>query len=98
MIVETTNYFAREGRLANVLGQRFVATEIRRQLRLEPGRIMTLLDGPGPDVRWECTFASREAFDADMAARNGSAEFNAAREAMHALLERFERSVFEIAT
>lgn len=98
MIVETTNYFAKEGCQADVLRQRFAATEIRRQLGLEPGRIMTLREGPGPDVRWECTFANREAFAADMAGRNGSAEFKIAREAMHALLERFERSVFEIAT
>lgn len=91
MIVETTNYFAREGQSAAVLAQRRKASAIRRELGLEPGCIYVKLEGAGPDIRWECRFPSREAYEADMAARAQSQEFAAARKEMHTLLERFER-------
>ncbi|GAA4131704.1 hypothetical protein ACFFTN_16220 [Aminobacter aganoensis] len=95
MIVEATNYFAREGQAAAVLEQRRKATEIRTQMGLDPGRILIRIEGDGPDVRWECSFASREAYDADMAARGGSQAFADARKTMHTLLERFERHVYQ---
>lgn len=95
MIVEATNYFAREGQASAVLEQRRRATEIRKQLGLDPGRILVRIGGDGPDVRWECSFVSREAYDADMAARGGSQAFADARKAMHALIERFERHVYQ---
>lgn len=91
MIVETTNYFAREGQAATVLEQRRHATAIRLALGLPPGRILVKLTGDGPDVRWECAFASMQAYEADMEARASSPEFAAARKAMHTLLSRFER-------
>lgn len=95
MIIEATNYFATEGQAAAVLVQRRKATEIRRALGLEPGRILIRLEGNGPDIRWECSFSSREAYEADMAVRGGSQAFADARKAMHTLLERFERHVYE---
>lgn len=95
MILEATNYFAREGQAGAVLEQRRKATEIRCELGLDPGRILIRLEGTGPDVRWECSFASREAYEADMAARGGSQAFANARKAMHTLIERFERHVYE---
>ncbi|BCH30768.1 hypothetical protein MesoLjLc_26980 [Mesorhizobium sp. L-8-10] len=91
MIVETTNYFAREGQAAAVLAQRRKASAIRRELGLEPGRIYVKLEGAGPDTRWECRFPSLEAYKADMAERAQSQAFAAARKDMHTLLERFER-------
>ncbi|MEO5326573.1 hypothetical protein PV773_24990 [Mesorhizobium sp. CC13] len=93
MIVEATNYFAKEGQAAEVLAQRRRATEIRLKLGLEPGRILVRLEGTGPDVRWECSFPSQEAYDADRAARAASLDFEAARKQMHTLLDRFERHV-----
>ena|SRR5690349_1303196 len=95
MIVESTHYWARAGQLDAVLVQRRAATALRVRLGLPPGRIFRKLEGDGPDVRWECAFASRDEFDRDMAARSGSPEFAATRQAMHALLERFERHVQE---
>ena len=53
------------------------------------------LEGDGPDVRWECSFASRADNHSDMAARAAAPECAAARTAMHALLERFERHLQE---
>jgi len=96
MIVEATNYFAKEGQADEVLKQRHKATEIRRQLGLNPGRILVRMEGTGPDVRWECSFASKQAYDADRAARAASPDFEAARKQMHTLLERFERHVYEV--
>jgi len=95
MIVEATNYFAKDGHAGAVLEQRRKATEIRKQLGLDPGRILVRLEGDGPDVRWECSFASRQAYDADMKARGGSQAFADARKAMHTLLERFERHIYQ---
>ncbi|GLR50657.1 hypothetical protein KYK30_29115 [Shinella yambaruensis] len=93
MIVEATNYFAREGLADAVLEQRRKASEIRRGLGLEPGLILVKLEGDGPDVRWECRFASRAAYEADRAARAASPNFEEARRAMHRLLAKFERHV-----
>ncbi|CAK7260222.1 MULTISPECIES: hypothetical protein [unclassified Shinella] len=93
MIVEATNYFAREGLADAVLEQRRKASEIRRGLGLEPGLILVKLEGDGPDVRWECRFASRAAYEADRAARAASPDFEEARRAMHRLLAKFERHV-----
>ncbi len=44
MIVEATNYFAREGLADAVLEQRRKASEIRRGLGLEPGLILGKLE------------------------------------------------------
>lgn len=97
MIVETTNYFASEGNIEAVLKQRRKASAIRVKLGLLPGRILTKLEGAGPDVLWECCFEDQAAFEADMAARAGSADFTAARKEMHQLLNRFERNLFAVA-
>ncbi|ATU95425.1 hypothetical protein [Phyllobacterium zundukense] len=93
MIVEATNYFAKEGEAEAVLDQRRKASEIRRALGLQTGLIFLKLEGTGPDVRWECRFASKEVYEADRAARAASPEFEEARKFMHGLLEKFERHV-----
>lgn len=95
-IVEATNYFAKQAQAPAVLEQRRQASGIRRQLGLEPGEIFVLSEGNGPDVRWECRFPSRAAYDADMAARAGSEAFAQARRLMHTLVERFERHIYEV--
>ncbi|MDR3463082.1 MAG: hypothetical protein P4L76_12285 [Beijerinckiaceae bacterium] len=91
MIVETTNYFAKAGQAAAVLKHRRMTTEIRRKLGLDPGRIFVKLEGTGPDVRWECNFASMEAYEADRAQRAASPDFEAGRKLMLTLLDKFER-------
>lgn len=95
MIVEITNYYARSGNAEAVLEQRRQATAIRVSLGLAPGRTFRKIEGAGPDVRWECEFRTREDYDMDMSLRAGSAEFAAARQTMHGLLERFERHLQE---
>jgi hypothetical protein len=93
MIVEITNYYAKPEQADAVLEQRRRACAIRVRLGLAVGRIFTRIEGPGPDVRWECEFATRVEYEQDMAVRASSTEFAAAREAMHLLLERFERQL-----
>jgi len=93
MIIETTNYFAKDGMRDAVLSQRRRASGIRLSLGLEPGRITIRSEGNGPDVRWEIAFADDAAYQADRAARAASPAFEANRKGMHELLERFERFV-----
>jgi hypothetical protein len=94
MIVEITNYFAKEGQAQAVLEQRRRASAIRMSLGLGPGLIFVRLEGNGPDVRWECSFASHADYEADMAIRKASADFSDARQAMHALVQKFERHLY----
>jgi hypothetical protein len=75
------------------LEQRLIVTRIRECLGLPAGQALTKLEGDGPDVSWMCEYASREDYVRDRAIREASAEFRAARNAMHTLLTRFERHV-----
>jgi hypothetical protein len=93
MVIEITNYYALPGRAEAVLAQRRRASEVRVRLGLPAGRIFTKLEGAGPDVRWECAFDTRAAYEDDLARRGSSNEFSAARQTMHTLLERFERNL-----
>ena len=54
MIVEATNYFAKEGLAETVLERRREGSRIRQRLGLPAGRIFVNTSGQGPDVRWEC--------------------------------------------
>ncbi len=93
LIVETTSYHAKPGMTDAVLEMRRRGTRLRLELGLPPGRILVRDGASGPDVRWDCMFASRAAFEADLAARDASPEFALQRQRMGALLERFERHV-----
>lgn len=95
MVVEITNYYARPGQVEAVLAQRRHASEVRVRLGLQAGRIFRKLEGPGPDVRWECVFETRAAYEADMACRAASTAFATTRATMHTLLDRFERNLHE---
>jgi hypothetical protein len=96
MLVERTGYWARPGQAGAVLATRRRASEIRVRLGLPRGAILVKTDprGDGPDVSWECDFETAEAHAADLAAREASPEFAAARAVMQTLVARFERQVF----
>jgi hypothetical protein len=96
MIVEVTNYYAKPGMAHDVLVRRRHGTRLRIALGLAPGRILLRQGAAGPDVRWECVFASDAALAADMAARDASPAFAEQRTEMGALLERFERQIFRV--
>ncbi len=94
MIVETTNYYAKPGLAPDVLDTRRRVCAHRVTMGLDAGRVFVRLGDKGPDIRWECAFASRADLDADLAARDASPEFVKLRTEMGTLLERFERHVF----
>src|SRR5262249_52595293 len=95
MILERTCYYAKPGRAEDVLRTRRKASAVRVHLGLAAGAIFTKADpaAEGPDVAWECAFATPEAHARDLAARAASPEFEAVRGEMTALLARFERQV-----
>jgi dienelactone hydrolase len=97
MIVERTHYYAKPGQRDAVLANRRRACEVRVAIGLPAGTIRVKADpaADGPDVAWECGFASREAHQADLDARAKSADFEAVRATMRALTQRFERLVEE---
>lgn len=96
MIIEATNYFAKDGMRDAVLERRREGSRLRERLGLPAGRIFVNHGGQGADVRWECSFADEAAFQADLAARDASPEFAAQRREMGALTQRFERHVFKL--
>ena len=98
MIVEATNYFAREGMAEVVLERRREGSRLRQRLGLPAGRIFVNTSGQGPDVRWECAFADEDAFKADLAVRDASPEFAVQRTEMGKLTQRFERQILHLDT
>src|SRR5207245_10672725 len=72
------------------------ASCVRQRLGL-PHALISVGAGPeavGPDVAWQCAFPTSEAHQRDLEARATSAEFDAVRAEMGALLARFERHVW----
>jgi dienelactone hydrolase len=93
MIVERTNYYAKPGRAADVLAIRRRACQVRAGLGLAAGTVHVKAGGGGPDVSWECFYATKAAHDADLAARAASPEFTAVRKAVSEAIDRFERHI-----
>ena len=93
MIVERTQYYAKPGRAAEVLANRREASRIRVAIGLPAGSIFVKSAGDGPDVRWDCSFPSEAAHQADLDARARSPEFESVRASQRDALQRFERHV-----
>ena len=93
MIIERTHYYARAGQRDAVLALRRTACEVRVAIGLPAGTIRAKADpsADGPDIAWECAFASRAAQRADLDARAASTAFEAVRAQMREVIERFER-------
>ncbi len=96
MIVSWNFYYARPGNAAAVLQQRIKASDVRAQLGLPRGRIISKIEGGGdfPDVAWRQDFADMAAQDSDMKVRAASAEFEVIRHGMRQLYRRFERPLY----
>jgi hypothetical protein len=96
MIVSYNFYYARPGDAAAVLQQRIRASDVRAQLGLPRGRIISKVEGEGdwPDVIWRLDFADMAAQYADMKARAESPEFETIRHGMRQLYRRFERPLY----
>jgi len=98
MFVEKTNYYAEEALVDEVLAIRRKACAVRADLRLPEGMIFVKeqRESDGPDVSWECTYSSRDAYEQDLAVRAASPEFEQVRRRMAAAVERFERHLNQV--
>ncbi|HXV63355.1 MAG TPA: hypothetical protein VEK15_21830 [Vicinamibacteria bacterium] len=97
-VVVLNLYYAKQGSEEDVLETRLEASRVRGRLGLPRGRILRRIQGPDslPDVIWECEFEDVTGHDRDMDARAASQDFEAVRARMGTLLERFERSLWEL--
>ena len=93
MLTERTEYWAKPGQSAAVLEHRKHASAARLQLGLQAGVVRIGTNDDGPTVTWQCDFASEPEHAADLATRDSSEQFQAVREKMTSLIERFERRV-----
>lgn len=93
MFYERTHYYAKPGQHDAVLALRRKACDVRVAIGLAAGTIRVKADvsADGPDVAWECAFASEAAHDTDLAARADSIDFEAVRAQMRSVIDRFER-------
>jgi len=76
-----------------VLATRREACAVRARIGLPAGDVFLAEGDPGPMVFWSCAFANEDERAADLQARADSAEFEAVRVRMRALIDRFERRV-----
>ncbi|HSF19276.1 MAG TPA: hypothetical protein VLK65_27370 [Vicinamibacteria bacterium] len=97
-VVVLNLYYAKQGSEEDVLETRLEASRVRGRLGLPRGRVLRRIQGPDslPEVIWECEFEDVSAHDRDMDARAASHDFEAVRTRMGTLLERFERSLWEL--
>jgi len=96
VIVSWNFYYARPGNAQAILQQRIKASDVRQQLGLPRGRIVSKIDGSDhwPDVAWRLDFTDMKAQDVDMKVRADSPEFEAIRLSMRQLYRRFERPLY----
>lgn len=93
MFVERTHYYAKPGKADEVRKTRARACDVRAALGLPRGSVFHKVepDADGPDVTWQCAFASVEVHEQDLAARANSPDFEAVRKHMRRCYDRFER-------
>ena len=98
MFVERTHYFAKPGMAAEVRKTRARACDVREAIGLSRGTVQHKVDpgDEGPDVTWQCEFATKEDRDKDLQARADSPEFEAVRKHMRTCYDRFDRHFEEI--
>ena len=99
MYIERTHFYAKQGRHEAVRWTRERACDVRVGLGLKRGTILHKVnaDDDGPDVVWACAYASEAEYHFDLKTRAESAEFEALREEMRTLIDRFERMFHEFA-
>ena len=97
-IVVMNMYWAKEGKIEEVHQLRLYASEVRKKLGLEVGRVLFNKNTTSisPNVIWECEYPSIEARNRDVELLSKSTQFDEVKEKMNALVIRFERAVYEI--
>lgn len=96
-ILVQNHYYPKQGKDKEVYEWRLHASDVRVKLGLPKGRVLRKTDGVnGPYVIWECEYASLEERKKDVALIDQSEEFKKVQEHMGTLLDKFERSIWEI--
>jgi len=96
MFIERTHYYAKPGKREAVLAIRRKACAVRLSIGIPAGSVFVKEDaeGDGPDVAWECAFATEADRDRDLQARADSPDFEAVRKEMSGAIDKFERLFF----
>jgi len=96
-IVVQNAYFAKAGKEKEVYEWRLHASEVREKLGLPKGRILRRIsDGSGSYIIWQCDYSSMEERKKDVDLLDRSEEFKKVQEHMNTLLDKFERTVWEV--
>lgn len=97
-IVVQNFYFPKPGKENEVLAQRKLASSVRAKLGLPAGRILlrTSESTSQAYIIWECEYSSLKSREEDVAKLDLSAEFKQVQEHMGTLLEKFDRSVWQV--
>jgi len=98
MILVVNRYFARPGAAESVLATRWRASARLAELGLPVGQIFVRAraSDAGPDVIWQCTYASPAERRLVTDRLSADAAFEAIRAEQASQLARFEREVFEL--
>ena len=98
MYIERTHYYAKPGKADDVRRTRARACDVREAIGLKRGTVQHKVDpsDDGPDVTWQCEYASIEERDSDLQARADSPAFEAVRKHMRTCYDRFDRHFEEI--
>jgi hypothetical protein len=96
-ILVQNHYYPKEGKEKEVYEWRLHASDVRENLGLPKGRVLKRISGENkPYVIWQCEYPSLEAREIDVKELDKSEEFKKVQHHMGTLLEKFERSVWEI--
>ncbi|HMG92078.1 MAG TPA: hypothetical protein VK589_18605 [Chryseolinea sp.] len=101
-IVVQNAYFPKAGKEKEVYEWRLHASDVREKLGLPKGRVLRRISVPttigsnGSYVIWECEYSSMEERQRDVEKLDQSEEFKKVQEHMTTLLDKFERTVWEV--
>jgi hypothetical protein len=101
-IVVQNAYFPKAGKEKEVYEWRLHASDVRDRLGLPKGRVLRRTSVPitigsnGSYVIWECEYRSMEERQKDVEKLDQSEEFKKVQEHMSTLLDKFERTVWEV--
>jgi len=96
-IVVQNAYYPKAGKEKEVYEWRLHASDVREKLGLPKGRVLRRIsEGSGSYVIWQCEYSSMEERQRDVEKLDQSEEFKKVQEHMSTLLDKFERTVWEV--
>jgi hypothetical protein len=97
-VVVQNQYFAKPGKADEVYRWRIHASDVREKLGLRRGRVLRRIGTSAnqPDVIWECDYPDMQNRDAEVKVLDHSPEFDAVMEHMGTLIDRFDRSLWQV--